>query len=176
VAAPVAATPRRPARRLVPLLAVLALLAAVATVIAVTRGDDEAPNATPEQTATRPEPTAARDEPVAPPSEPAADPTAPVPNVVGASLDEARAMLEPLQLELVVGTAASDDFVPADAIVAQDPPVGTALAAGGQVVVTLSTGPSEERGQGKPKKDKPGKGNGRGGDEGDDGDDGDGDD
>lgn len=67
-----------------------------------------------------------------------------VPSLTGLSEADARGRLAPLGLTLLRDGRAprrSHPTIPADAVVAQDPPAGRALVANGEVFVTLSSGP-----------------------------------
>ncbi|MGA0122543.1 MAG: Stk1 family PASTA domain-containing Ser/Thr kinase [Gaiellales bacterium] len=62
-----------------------------------------------------------------------------VPNVVGASLEEARSALEAAKLIVRILEAASDS-VPAGSVIAQSPSAGVELKPGSTVEITVSTG------------------------------------
>lgn len=62
-----------------------------------------------------------------------------VPNVVGASLEEARGVLEDAKLIVRILEAASDT-VPAGSVIAQSPSAGVELKPGSTVEITVSTG------------------------------------
>jgi eukaryotic-like serine/threonine-protein kinase len=64
-----------------------------------------------------------------------------VPELVGASLADARAALGELRLELVEGEQVFDDVVPPGFVVTQAPDAGTELERGATVTVVLSRGP-----------------------------------
>lgn len=66
-----------------------------------------------------------------------------VPSLVGLSVAEARARLEPLGFKLSLGDPVGDASVPEGKIVAQSPLPGAGLAKGGPVVVRASSGLGE---------------------------------
>ena len=63
-----------------------------------------------------------------------------VPNVVGKTLDDARALLRNRGLALVVGARTQFDNIPADTIASQSPDADAALGPNGTVTVVVSTG------------------------------------
>jgi serine/threonine-protein kinase len=65
-----------------------------------------------------------------------------VPNVVGATLDDARRRLAAAGLSVTVGQSAESDNVPPNVIMSQDPDPGTSAAPKSGVTVVLSTGPA----------------------------------
>lgn len=69
-----------------------------------------------------------------------APPTVPVPSLVGKTVDEATAALDPLGLSLTSTNEASDS-VPVGQIISQDPPADTPVTKGSIVTVVVSTGP-----------------------------------
>lgn len=66
-----------------------------------------------------------------------------VPDVVGLSLEEAKAALEDVGFDVVVETATNETA--RGTVVAQDPAPGAEVAAGSQVTLTVSDGPGQAR-------------------------------
>lgn len=73
-----------------------------------------------------------------------------VPNLQGQTMPDATRALLPLGLRLALEQTAFSDSVPMNAVISQNPPAGTAVAAGTIVRVTLSRGRSPFAGESQP--------------------------
>jgi serine/threonine-protein kinase len=87
-------------------------------------------------------PTVAATPSVTPTPSPTAQPLVAVPNLVGKTDAEARALLEALQLDPILGEQVNDDVIPFGNVISQTIQPGTQLAVGQPVTYTLSRGPA----------------------------------